>query len=324
MLSRVANSFYWIARYIERAENYARFISVNLNLIPDLPSGSGEQWEPLIFTSGDQELFKERYGEPSRENVIRFLTFDESNPNSIFSCIHSARENARTIRENLPSELFEQINKYYLSVQNTMTHNRFALSESATFYSEIRNASHLVNGISDSCLTHTEGWHFLNIGRLLERADKASRLLDVKYFILLPSVSTVGTPFDLLQWSALLKSISAFQMYHKKYSKSSPQTIAEFILLDREFPRSIHYCLIHAETSLRQISGSEPSNETSLNILLDFSNIAQKKLGLLRSELDIISIEEIFNFGLHEYLDKLQIEINNVGLAIHETFFSPN
>ena len=209
MLSRVADSIYWMSRYVERAENVARFIEVNLQLMLDAPDGQDQQWQPLVNITGDHEDFAKRCGAPTQPNVIEFLAFDPVNPNSILSCLRAARENARTVREIISSEMWLQLNKFYLMV-NSAAENPKALSLLQEFFSEVKNASHLFTGKAAATMTHGEAWHFARLGRALERADKTSRILDVKYFILLRSVEDVGTPFDDIQWAALLRSASAF------------------------------------------------------------------------------------------------------------------
>lgn len=312
MLSRVADSIYWMSRYIERAENVARFIDVNTHLILDLPVEAEEQWEPLVIITGDREIFYEHYGEPTRENVIQFLTFDHKNPNSILSTLINARENARTVREIISSEMWEQINKFYFMVRDALSSNE-AIKNAHDFYTKIKLESHLLTGITDTTMSHGEAWHFSRLGRLLERADKTSRILDVKYFMLLPRPDDVGSPFDNLEWAALLKSASAFEMYRKKHRRIYHKKVAEFLILDREFPRSIHYCLIKAEGSLKSITGSQPGT---------FQNPAERNLGRLRSEFDYTQISEILSAGLHEYLDNFQSRLNQVGDSIFETFFA--
>ncbi|HEY4084471.1 MAG TPA: alpha-E domain-containing protein, partial [Bryobacteraceae bacterium] len=205
LLSRVADAVYWMARYIERAENVARYIGVNLNLQFDLPGDPAQHWQSLIDTSGDTEDFEARYGVASQQNVISFLTFDAENPNSIFSCMRAARESARSIRETISSEMWEQVNDMYLQISARQLPAAERLPE---FYRQLRLASHLFQGVTDGTMTHNEAWHFARLGRKLERADKTSRILDVKYFMLLPSLSDVGTPYDDIHWSAVLKSVS--------------------------------------------------------------------------------------------------------------------
>ncbi len=280
MLSRVADSIYWLNRYIERAENIARFVDVNLNLLLDAPTVIAEQWQPLVMTTGDVELFKSRYGTPTGDNVIQFLTFDESYPNSILSCLRAARENARSVREIISSEMWEQVNSFYLRVQEASQMQLQA--QLPSFFAEVKMASHLFVGVTDATMSHNEAWHFGRLGRLIERADKTARILDVKYFILLPAVNLVGTALDELQWIALLKSASGYEMYRKTQRRISPTSIAKFLLLDREFPRSIQFCLLEAERSLYQITGTSPGT---------WSNSAERTLGRLRAELDFITIE---------------------------------
>lgn len=312
MLSRVADSIFWMSRYIERAENIARFIDVTGHLSLDLGDGMGDQWSPLVYTTGDHAQFFERYDVANQKNVIDFLCFDLEYPNSIVSCLRSARENARSVREVISSEMWEEINKFYLTVRGAAA-GGWAMGTPYEFFSQIKLSSHLLQGITDATMSHGEGWHFARLGRMLERADKTSRILDVKYFLLLPSAEHVGTPLDNVQWNALLKSASALEMYRKRYGRISPAAVADFLILDRDFPRSIHFCLIRAEQSLHAISGTTHGA---------FTNPSEMRLGRLRSELDYAQIGEIIGGGLHEFLDKFQTKLNTVGNSIHETFFA--
>jgi len=313
MLSRVANSIYWMSRYLERAENVARFIDVNLNLILDMPEEFGEQWAPLVNITGDRELFDQRYGKPTRENVMHFLTFDRENPNSILSCVRNARENARSVREIISSEMWEQANRFYLLVKDAAT-NKLALENPHDFYTAVKMASHLFDGITEATMSHGEAWHFLQVGELLERADKTSRILDVKYFILLPhDDQAVGVAIDNIQWAALLKSASALEMYRKHSKQINPFKVADFLLLNRDFPRSVHSCLSRAAVSLHAITGSSRDA---------FSNKAEQRFGRLLAELNYTQIDEIIQEGLHEFLDKLQTRLNRIDDAVFETFFT--
>jgi len=311
MLSRVAESIYWMSRYIERTENVARFVDVNLQLLLDQPEGIQAQWDPLVATTGDDELFRKKYGEPSHETVIKFLTFDSENPNSIISCLQAARENARSIRENISSEMWEQINDTYLMV--TETPDEWVMTEPHQFFTDIKVASQLFIGQTDNIMSHSEGWHFCQLGRLIERADKTSRIVDVKYFILLPSVVDLNTSIDDIQWGALLHSASAFEMYRRTHGLISPNNVVHFLLLDRDFPRSILYCLTNAEESLHAISGTP---------LETFSNPAEQGLGQLQSEFAYAQVDQILNSGLHEFLDTFQTKLNLVGEEIYKTFFA--
>lgn len=312
MLSRVADSIYWMSRCIERAENVARFIDVNLTLMIDLPSGSAEQWQPLVEVTGDFKWFVEKYRHATKENVIQFLVFDREYPNSIASCLRCARENARSIREVISSEMWEQINRFYLMVRDASAQGPAALAQSNDFFNEVKLASHLFSGIADNTMTHNEAWHFCRLGEFMERADKTSRIVDVKYFYLLPSAQDVGSPLDEIQWTAVLRSASAFEMYRKKYGRIVPNRVSEFLLLDRQFPRAVQYCAIVAEESLRAISGSPPGT---------FRNAAEQRFGLLTSELAYTSSADIAKIGLHEFLDGFQGKLNRVGDAVYETYF---
>jgi len=311
MLSRVAESIYWMSRYVERAENVARFISVNLNLNLDLPGVSSEQWLPLVITTGDEARFSARYPNASKENVIRFLTFDRENPNSVVSCLTMARENARSVREVISVEMWEHINRFYLFAKDAGGYQA-AIENPYEFFDQVRLAGQQFQGVTDATMTHGEGWHFCRLGRAIETADKTSRILDVKYFILLPTPQDVGTPFDDIQWSALLRSASAFEMYRQRHGRITPASVVNFLVLDREFPRAVLYCLTIANDSLHAISRSP---------LGTFENRAEQILGHLQSEMAFTRAEEIIAGGLHEFIDSLQIGLNSAGDAIRETFF---
>ncbi len=314
MLSRVANSIYWMTRYVERAENIARIVDVNHSLNLDIPITVNQQWEPLARIMADTELFNKRYNEYNEENMFHFLAFDEEYHNSIISCIRSARENARSIREIISSDMWEQINTLYLFVDDIIK-NRAEIESPYNFFRRVRMSCQLFFALLDATMSHGEGWNFGQLGIHLERADKTSRVLDIKYFTLLPSVADVGSPLDNSQWSALLSSVSALEMYRKQARLIDNKKVAEFLILNLEFPRSIRYCLGQAESALHSISGTPDEA---------YANPAEKLLGRLRSELDYKSIDEINDSGLHEYLDHLQVELNTIGDTIHDTFFAAN
>ena len=312
MLSRVADCVFWMSRYIERAENAARFVDVNLNLTLDLGGILSNQWDPLIYTSGDHEQFYGRYGTATQKNALSMLAFDEQNPNSIVSCLKSARENARTIREIIAVAVWEELNKFYWLVTDA-ARNGQAADNPFEFFNHVKRSGQLIVGIMEATMSRGEAWHFAQMGRLLERADKTSRILDVKYYILLPSVADVGTPLDAIQWSALLKSASALEMYRKRHGRITPDEVAEFLILDAEFPRALRFCLRGTEESLHAVTGTEPGT---------FRNQAERRLGQLRSELDYAQIGDIIEHGLHEFVDHFQRKLNLVGDAVQATFFA--
>lgn len=312
MLSRVAESIYWMARYVERAENLARFVDVNLNLVLDQPAGYAQQWEPLVYITGDHDWFRDRYGVATAENVVRFLTFDEEYPNSIVRVVRAARENSRSIRETISSEMWEQLNEFHHWIQAASRTSELWDSP-PEFFRQVKRYCHLFSGVTDATMTQDLGWHFANLGRMLERADKVSRILDVKYFTLIHGPHELNNPFDDLQWSSVLRSVSAFEMYRKRHHSVSVNKVVEFLLLNREFPRAIHHCVIRADASLHAISRTAPG---------EWQNAAEKHLGKLRAQLTFSDVDTIVVPSLHEFIDGLQTNLNRVGEAIFETFFA--
>lgn len=309
LLSRVADSVYWMGRYIERAENVARFIGVNLNLQIDLPLAPSQQWQPLIDTSGDADTFKEKYGTATQARVIEYLAYDQSNPNSIASCLRYARENARSVRETISSEMWTQVNSMYLQIQNQRE-----LPEPERMldaFRDIRLGCHLFQGVTDATMTQGEAWNFLRLGRALERADKTSRILDVKYFMLLPSTSDVGTPYDDIHWTAVLKSVSGFEMYRKKYGRITPPSVVAFLVMDHEFPRAVRHCIRSANESLHAITGTPEDT---------FNYRCEQLMGQLCAELDFTSVASVIQTGLHEYLDRLQAKMNSIDTSLRSDF----
>ena len=311
MLSRGASAIYWMTRYIERAENTARFIDVNLNVTLDLPEAAG-MWDSIVATTGDETGFRARFKDATMASVIQFLAADRANPNAIVSCLYRARENARSVREIISSEMWEQVNTAYLGVQEAIAAN-FHATRPAEFFARVKLDSHLFDGLMEATMSHGEPWHFGRLGRALERADKTARMLDVKYYALLPRPSDGGGAFDDLQWSAVLRSASALEMYRKRKHRITAADVADFLIFDRDFPRSIGSCLTRAEDSLKSITGSAPGT---------FGNVAEKRLGRLRSHVEYLDIQDVFTLGLHEFLQEVQTELNYVGEGIHETFFA--
>jgi len=308
LLSRVADSLYWMARYIERAENVARFVGVNLHLTLDLPSYEEKQWQPIVDTTGDANIFLERYGTATQDTVIEFLAADEGYPNSIFSCIRAARENARSVREIISSEMWEQVNALYLLVRESRGLSPDGLPR---YFHEVRMACDQFQGVTDSTMTHNEAWQFIGLGRTLERADKTTRLLDVKYYILLPSIRDVGTPYDEIQWSAVLKSVSGFEMYRKKHGRISPTPLVDFLIFDNEFPRAVRYSVGRADRALHAITGT-PAGA--------FTCASEQHLGMLKSELDYGRVDATLATGLHEFLDGLQVKMNRIDECVLRDF----
>src|SRR5450432_1190169 len=214
MLSRVANLVYWMARYLERAENAARIVDVNAQLVLDLQSRLGaddpRSWEPLVFVSGGDEEYHKIYGKDiSERTVVDFMLFDRRNPGSVLSCICYARENARCIRDQLSSEVWEELNTFFLKLKDD-DYARYAQLGSSEYLSRLKSRIQLFYGVADSMIPRSKMWWFFQLGRFLERADNTSRILDVKYYMLLPDLSAVGTALDMIQWASVLRSCSAF------------------------------------------------------------------------------------------------------------------
>jgi len=304
-----------MARYIERAENNARILDVNLQVTLDDENsgtdGDKTDWEPILASLEDQKLFHSLYAVTNAETVCEFVTFAKENPNSIRSSIAAARENARTVREYISSEMWERINGLYLWLNGAEARQIFAAS-AIDFFRHVVDCSHQFHGTTAATLTHGEGWHFLQIGKSLERADSTSRILDLKYHILLPRGEEVGGTVDTVQWQAVLKSCSAFEAYRKIYTgQVTPWTVAEFIILHDSFPRSIRFCVEGVDAALHRISGCDRTH---------FATDAERLSGKLCSDLNYARIADIFKIGLHQYLDGIQLRLIEISSAMHSKY----
>ncbi|HSH08814.1 MAG TPA: alpha-E domain-containing protein [Oceanipulchritudo sp.] len=315
MLSRVANCLYWMSRYMERAENTARLLDVNLQLMLDFEGLDDESltshWMPIVACSGQSELFKKLYASTDSHSVQEFMTFNQENPNSILSCISAARENARMVRDQIPVEMWEVINGTYHMLRNQST-DKIVASGAYEFFDGLKRDTMLFQGLTDSTFTHDKGYKFIQAGKFLERADQTSRIIDIKYHMLLPEANDIGGAVDLAQWMAVLRSCSAFDAYHHRYvSDIQPWFVAEFLILSQNFPRSIRFCVSTLDYHLRSIT-STGGNQ--------FSNAAEQVSGRLRSELIYTTIEEIIQEGLHEYLDRIQLRLMELIDSIVKTY----
>ena len=310
MLSRVADSLYWINRYVERAENISRFVEVSEAMALDCPPGSAEPWLPLIDASGDRELFDELYPAGGPEQVVEFLVRAEANPYSVVNCIAIARENARQIREVITTEMWEQLNDTYWTLLDS---EGFWKQQPQERLRDIRRACQLFYGITDATLSRDLSWHFSRLGRLLERADKTTRILDVKYFLLLPTPDEVGGVLDELQWISLLRSAGAYQMFRQSQQQAiEPKAVAAFLLLDPIFPRSVRYCLERINETLRIVRGQAvPGAPDELECLS----------GLTLARWSYTSIDELIAGGLHESIDDLQSDLNRLHDLVEQRYF---
>ena len=311
MLSRVADSLYWINRFVERAENISRFLEVSEAMSLDNPSSNAEPWLPLIDASGDRQLFDQSYPRRSPQDVRGFLLLDRNNPNSIVSCISNARENASQIRDVIYTEMWEHINELFWSLQDgEVLWREPDLEQLRT----IRRGCQLFYCITDVTLSRDHAWLFSRLGRLIERADKTSRILDVKYFLLLPDPNAVGGVLDELQWIALLRSAGAYQMYRQSVQQAiSPTSVARFLLLDPIFPRSVRFCLQEINDTLKCIQHNPiPGSPDDLECLR----------GQLVAKWSYVRIEPLINRGLHEAIDQLQNDLNQLHGLIHNNYFT--
>ncbi|MEN9402229.1 MAG: hypothetical protein RL091_932 [Verrucomicrobiota bacterium] len=320
MLSRVANSLYWMSRYIERAENIARLVDVNLQMLLDFrnldDATLNAHWIPVVQSSGDEELFRKLYPRTTGQSVTDFMVFNPSNTNSICSSIGQARENARMVRDQITAELWEEINRIYLFVNSPRAKKEWRESP-FDFFSTIKSSSLLLQGLTDATIVRSEGWFFIQCGRFLERADKTSRILDVRSASLPEQGSqTVINQTDVLGWSAVLRSCSAWDAYKAlNGAEVQPALVAEFLLLTDDFPRSVRFAVRHLNTVLRRISGIREGR---------FGNEAEKLAGRLLAELQFSSVDDILAVGLHNYIDLLQGKLNAIGEALFQAYiFQP-
>jgi len=311
VLSRVADSLYWINRYLERAENISRFVEVSEAMALDCPPGSAEPWLPLVDATGDRRSFDQSYPTGTPKDVIRFLLLDRDNPNSIISCIAAARENARQIRDVITSEMWEQMNDLHWSLQEG---EAIWLEPVQEQLRSIRRGCQIIYGITDSTLSRDLSWLFSQLGRLIERADKTSRILDVKYYLLLPTPEEVGGVLDELQWITLLRTASAYQMYRQSVQQAiTPTSVARFLLLDPIFPRSVRFCLQGINDTLQQIQQQPVQGPPD-----DLDCLR----GQLLARWSYVRIDNLIDSGLHEAIDHLQQDLNNLHNLIQDRYFT--
>jgi uncharacterized alpha-E superfamily protein len=320
MLSRVANCLYWMSRYLERADNTARLVDVNLQLLLDQRTLDAKAlagyWIPIVQSAGDDELFASLHAKATAATVTEFLVFQPENPNSILGAITQSRENARMVRDQVTVELWEELNRLYLFL-HTPKAKKMLRSSPVEFFQEIKAASLHLQGLVGATVPHNEGWHFMQVGKFLERADKTSRILDVRHSTFPErGAPGVATQAAALEWAAVLRSCSAWDAYKSTHgAEVLPALVAEFLLLSDDFPRSVRFCVEELNGCLRAISGV-PAGK--------FSCDAEKLAGRLLAELQFGTAAEIFDAGLHTYIDVLQTKLNAIGDALFQAYiFQP-
>jgi len=311
MLSRVADSIYWMARYMERAENLARLLLSTQNLMLDAGAGAADAaqfWQPLLMATGDEEAYAELYPAVTGARVIEFLTLRTDNPNSILNSIRAARENARTVRDQISDEVWLCINGLRLFIESPEA-RLLQRQQSATLYERVLLGSYQFQGIAESTTPRGEEWHFLHLGTVLERADKISRLLDTCSSLPVEIVSGAGhLP---LRWSSLLRSCSAWHAFQTVSAKLDPVKIIEYLLLDETFPRSVTHCLNEIHNTLIALSGTGTMSDMRQPVRL---------AGRLAADLRYATVDEILEAGLHSFIDDLQTRLNQIGESIFQTF----
>jgi uncharacterized alpha-E superfamily protein len=315
MLSRVAERIYWLGRYLERAENTARLLTVYSNLLLDLPRGARVGWHTLVDITGSQAEFSEKYKETDERSVNRFLLSDQNNYSSIISSISLARENARTTREIIPTEAWEQINNLYLFTRDNMG-KATARGPRHQLLQDIIAHCQQIAGLLAGAMSHNSGYNFLRIARSLERADMTTRIVDVGSFTLVPSLTKSGQsveqtakPFANMIWMSVLHSLSAYQMYRQHVlDRVNGEDVVTFLLQDAQFPRAVMHCLVKLQTCLQYL----PNNEAT-----------QAQLSATLKLVESANISELLENGLLEYIDELQVEIAGIHARITDTWFLP-
>jgi len=298
-----------MARYVERAENVARIINVNSHLLLDLPRGVAPGWEPLIAIIGAQGPFEERYREYSERAVLLFLVGDPDNPGSILSSLHRARENCRTIRDSVPREGWELINELYLFAKDALEEGLSKRGRHA-FLKRILLGSQTIAGMLAGTMNRDEGYHFLLMGRMLERADMSTRIIDVRSENLVPQEAGDTQPYDNIQWMSVLKSMTAYQMYRRSMQVRVRRVeVLRFLLQSEQFPRAFRYCIGSVEESLAAL----PRNEPALRIIGR----------LKRTVMGADQFEALDQASLHGFLDGLQLGLIELHDTLADAYFLP-
>ena len=316
MLSRTADHLFWMSRYTERAENTARMLNVHheTSLLPQSAAVSQYGWLGVLSLSELLPAYTERQGEVSPRGVMRFMVLDEENPSSILACLKAARENARAVRGTLTTEVWETLNQTWLEMSRLARSGDFE-EDPAEFFEWVKFRSHLSRGVTLGTMLQDEAFHFLRLGTFLERADNTARLLDVKFHAVesefFGTASEKDLEYDFYHWAAILRSVSAFEIYRKVYRDVIvPERVAELLMLREDMPRALHHCMSEVLTNLRLV-GAEPQGDT------------MRHAGRLRADLRYGHIDEILATGLHAFLTQFLDRVNQLGGHISRDFLVP-
>ena len=316
MLSRTADHLFWMSRYTERAENTARMLDVNYqtSLLPQSTGVAQVGWQGVLSISELMPAYTQKHGEVVQKNVMEFMVKDEENPSSIVSCLKAARENARAVRGTLTTEVWETLNQTFLEVMRMLRAGDFE-RDPGQFFEWVKFRSHLSRGVTVGTMLQDEALHFMRLGTFLERSDNTARLVDVKFHAVqsdfFGNASEKDQEYDFYHWSAILRSVSGFEIYRKVYRDViKPERVAELLILRADMPRSLHASLNGVVENLRMV-GSDPSSET------------QRRAGKLRADLQYARIDEILATGLHAYLTQFLDRVNEIGSHISRDFLVP-
>lgn len=296
MLSRTAENLYWLSRYMERADTMARLLEVGsrMQLMPSVGEGYRSEWASLVAAAGSSDGFEAKFGNEFRQrDVETWLFFDRENPSSVVSCIETARQNGRAVRTALTSEMWDALNGAYLELRDFERRPRSeGLLPQLCDWTKRQGA--LLRGATEGTHLQNDGFDFLNLGYYLERGDNTARLLDVKYFVLLPTTSMVGGAVDTYQWSTLLRTLSAYRAFHWSYrGEYTPRKVAHFLILNRAFPRSLLHCHEQISNHLGNLASAYGSR-----------TIAHDRMNGMLGELAELQVEDIIEEGLHEFLSR--------------------
>ncbi|MBK7900874.1 MAG: alpha-E domain-containing protein [Azonexus sp.] len=307
MLSRTADHLFWMARYIERAENLARLLDVTwqMSLVPQSVEAANQSWNAIIALNSLEEAFAAQYPAVTGDNVLRFMVSDAANSASIHSCLRLARENAHAVRGTITSEMWETMNATWLEARE-QSFERISAAGIGEFFEWVKMRSSLSRGVTIGTLLQDEAFHFIRLGTLLERADNTARILDVKYHVLRPLGHEEAT--DFYQWGALLRSVSAFENYRKVYRDViTPERVAELLILRSDLPRSLHFCLNGVVKNLELVANTH-CGETL------------RQAGILHARLHYARVGDILDQGLHEWLTDFMDCIYEIGNGISRDF----
>ncbi|HXC89176.1 MAG TPA: alpha-E domain-containing protein [Stellaceae bacterium] len=310
LLARYADCIFWLARYVERAENLARILDVNETFSRD--SRGAQNWRSIVQLNSDEERFFAGGREVTGHSVLNFYVLDADNPTSIVSTLRFARENARTLRPLISTEMWVQLNVFYNHL-STIGSDELTPARLSGLFATIKEACQTHTGITEGTFFRDQGWYFYQLGRYVERADQTTRLLDIKYHLLLPDIADVGSPTDVSQWNALLRSAAGYHAYRRLHAASTtPARVAGFLLFNQAFPRSVHHCVRETGRLLGEVKS---------RYSLRGGNDAAEELDRLRAVLGTLTIREILSEGLHEFLDLIQQQLIAVSRDLSISFF---